>query len=191
MTDDGTSVSVGLLFSQSSYHGFRSEFDLSRPVAQQLEHIGEKRNERAALLLGHYIHATADAYCGSFVAACDLFKKCDGLRDHRAFYATFAPDDIYTDMLVILAEALANLGHIDQAQTCLDKALLEARRLQQPYTLVAALGFGTYALWPSGSSVAAARQADEMIAISNEQGFPLARLGDGTPRLVNDRARSS
>jgi tetratricopeptide (TPR) repeat protein len=76
-------------------------------------------------------------------------------------------------MLVILAETFANLGHIDQAQTCVDKALAEARQLQQPYALVAALGFGSYALWPSGSSLAAAQHAEEMIAVSIEHGFPL------------------
>jgi tetratricopeptide (TPR) repeat protein len=76
-------------------------------------------------------------------------------------------------MLVVLAETYANLSYIDQAQTCVDKALAEARQLQQPYALVAALGFGSYALWPSGSSLAATRYAEEMIAVSVEQGFLL------------------
>ena len=172
---DRSDYLIALLYGQSAYHLFRSEHHLALSVAQQIERLGEARNDRASLLLGHYVRAIICTNMGEFVAAGDLSLQCDGLADpgNRAIYASLSPEDPYAMMLVTRAVILANLGYLDQAQASANKALAEARRLQQAYTLVAILGMACWSLWPSGSSDQANQQAEEMIAVSNDQGFAL------------------
>jgi class 3 adenylate cyclase/tetratricopeptide (TPR) repeat protein len=166
---------LGLLFGLSAYHAFRSELRLAHSIAQQIEQIGKTRKDRAWLSLGHHIHGRICGVLGEFTAARELFGQCEGLDSiaNRALYAAFSPEDIYTINLVGLSATLARLGYLDQAQSCATKALREARKLGQPYTLVAVLGYASWALWPSGLRLDVDRRAEEIIAVSNELGFPL------------------
>jgi predicted ATPase len=166
---------IGLLYGQFWYHTVRSEHHLADSVAQQMEQVGETRNDRATLLLGHYLRAGFYFWVGEFVACRDLFEQCDGLSDKasRANYATFAAEDPYTAMLALRALTLAHLGPLDQAQYCVNEALSEARRLDHAYTLVFVLGLASWTQWLSGSYLVARQYADEQLAVSNAQGFPL------------------
>ena len=166
---------IGLLNSQCWYHWLRAEHHLARSVAEQIEQIGEARNDRATLLLGHYSHAGICFALGDFSAARDLYGKCDGLGDraNRVVYAALTAEDPYSCMLAMLALNLAHLGYLDQAQSYVNKALAEARRLQHKYTLVCVLGLSSWTQWPSGSPHEAERHAEEQVAVSNEQGFPM------------------
>jgi class 3 adenylate cyclase/tetratricopeptide (TPR) repeat protein len=165
---------IGLLFGLGAYHAFRAEYRLALLITQQMEQIGKMRNDRAWLLLGHYLEGCIRNMLGEFTAARDLFGQCDGLDDvaNRAVYAAFSPEDSYAGKTAVSGVTLARLGHLDQAQSCVVKALDEARRLGQAYSLVCVLGYANWAQWPSGSALEVDRRAEEMIAISNGQGFP-------------------
>jgi class 3 adenylate cyclase/tetratricopeptide (TPR) repeat protein len=170
---DRSDYLIGLLYGQCFYHIVRSEYHLAHPVAERMEQIGETRNDRAMLLLGHYVHGHIRLPQGEFVAARALFEQCDGLRDpaHRAIYTGLAAEDPHTGMLIALVVTLANLGHLDQAQHLLDAALTEARRLEHAYTLCYVLGCGSWAQWPAGSTKTAQRLVRELLAVAEEQGF--------------------
>ena len=82
---------------------------------------------------------------------------------------------IHTCSLIILSRTLLCLGYVDQARLRRDEALAEARRLS-PYTLVFALchaWYGDWAIEGVKSAPTMLRSADEVLAISSEQGFPM------------------
>ena len=113
----------------------RAEHRLALPLGEQLEKIGEARNDAAAQLLGRLMHGAARFFLGEFVAARALLERCLGLADpaHRTIGGlAFDP---YAAMLTYLALTLAYLGYIDQARSRMDEALSEARRLRHVHTL--------------------------------------------------------
>ena len=82
--------------------------------------------------------------------------------------------------LLDFSRTLLCLGYVDQARLRRDEALAEARRLS-PYTLAFALCHawsGDWAIEGVKSAQTMLRSADEILAISTEQGFPMC-LGFG------------
>jgi hypothetical protein len=125
-----------------------------------MERIGGARNDRATLLLGHWLHAHVRLSLGELNASHALFEQCHGLQEpaNRAVYAAVSAEDPYTGMLVSSAVTLAHLGYPDQVRHRVDEALAEARRLKNAYTLGFVLGngeLGTLAQWLSSRSTAA------------------------------------
>ena len=96
------------------------------------------------------------------------------MRDpaHRAVYAALTVHDPYSANLTRLALTLADLGYIDQARAGMDEALSEAHRLDHAYTMAWVLG----QVCPTARRVAGShevqRQAEELVALANEHGFP-------------------
>jgi predicted ATPase len=88
------------------------------------------------------------------------------------FYAEVLAYDLLVMFLNHSAVALGRLGHLDQAVSRVDAALMEARRLSHPHTLAAALLFA----WFVGSDVRLDPRlmlpyADELLALTTEHGF--------------------
>jgi predicted ATPase len=172
---------VPLLYGQWGYHLIRSEHRLALSLAEQMEKIGQSRNDVAAELLGRRAIGLTRFHLGEFVASRALFEQCHGLGDptHRAAVAALVTQDPHASMLSWLGFALANLGYIDQARSRLNEALVEARQLKQAYTLVHMFGLSHSVAWLTRSPHEAQRHAEEVMALSNEHGFPLW-LGFGT-----------
>ena len=125
----------------------RAEHRLALALGEQLEQIGEARNDAAAQLLGRYVHGVTRFYLGEFVAARAVLERCMGLADpaHRTIGGlSFDP---YAAMLTYLALTLAYLGYIDQARSRMDEALSEARRLRHVHTLAHVLDFANWIDW--------------------------------------------
>jgi len=55
---------VPLLYSQWGFHMVRAEHELAVSLAEQMEKLGETKNDQTSLLLGHYIHG-ASCYGGA------------------------------------------------------------------------------------------------------------------------------
>jgi tetratricopeptide (TPR) repeat protein len=155
-----------------AFHFVRSEHKLALAVAEQIEKIGEARNDTAAQLLGLRSQGWTQSFLGEFVAAHSLLERCHGLSDiaHRTFGAglTF---DAYASMLANLAMTLAYLGHIEQARLRMEEGLSEARRLKHAPTLAYVLVWANWMEWISRSSELQ-RRAEELMALSTEHGFP-------------------
>ena len=158
--------------SQWAFHFTRAEHKLALAVAEQLEKIGEARNDVAVQLLGRRSQGWTHSFLGEFVAARALLERCRGLSDpaHRTFGAGLSFDP-YASMLAYLAVTLAYLGYIDQARSRMDEALSEARRLRHASTLAYVLVWANWMDWlicPSDLQ----RRAEELLALSTEHGFP-------------------
>src|SRR5256885_17174345 len=115
---------VPLSVGQWTFHVTRSELKLALSLAQQIERIGEARNDVGARLQGRRAQGWTRCFLGEFVAARALLERCLGLFDpaHRAIGGGQS-DDLYATILGYLANVLAYLGYIDQARSRLNEAL--------------------------------------------------------------------
>jgi class 3 adenylate cyclase/predicted ATPase len=166
---------AALLYFQWGFHSVRAEHELAVSLAEQMEKLGQTRKDQATLLLGHYIHGASCHYRGEFVTARGLLELCDGLRDPaaRATCAAIAVADPYPASQGHLAVTLALLGHIDQALARANEALSEARSLDHPFTVAFVLSKVCAVEAAAGLPHDAGRHAEELVALSNELGFPL------------------
>jgi class 3 adenylate cyclase/tetratricopeptide (TPR) repeat protein len=166
---------VPLINGQWAFHLIRSEHKLALSLAEQIEKIGEARNDVAVQLQGRRANGLTRCYLGEFVAARALLEQCQGLSDpaNRGTRTTGAglTGDPYANMLANLAVALAHLGYVDQARARLDEALSEARRLKRAHTLAAVLSCATWMDWIARSPERQQR-AEELLALATEHGFP-------------------
>ena len=161
---------VRVLSGQWAFHEARSEHKLALSVADQIEKIGEARNDVRALLRGRRANGFTRFWLGEFVAARALLERCHGLADpaHRAVAA--GSEDPYALMLANLAVTLAYLGYIDQARSRLNEALSEARRLRHAQTLAYVLTFASWSEWITRSPELQGH-VSELLALSTDHGF--------------------
>ena len=156
---------------QSSFHRVRGEHHLALDLAQQLERIGEARNDVAAQLVGRFANGRTRLFLGEFVDARDILERCYGLVD-PAYRGRGSSSDPYAMMLAYLAWTLAIMGYVDQARSRLDEALSEARRLGHVNTLADVL-ISANAIDSILGSPELQAHADEMLALSVDRGLPL------------------
>jgi class 3 adenylate cyclase/tetratricopeptide (TPR) repeat protein len=178
---DRSDCLYSILVSQWVYHLVRAELRIALSIAQRLEDIGATQNDATALLMGHWIHGLTSIYFGDFVTAHTLLKGCHGLRDpaHRAVVQRTLADDPYVAMLADLALTLATLGYIDQARLHANEGLIEASKLQNVFSSVVLLIRMCRIAWVVCSFKEMRRHAEQVVALSEEHGFPLW-LGYGT-----------
>jgi predicted ATPase len=161
------------IYGQWAIHFVRAEHKLALSLAEQLEKIGETRNDVAVQLQGRRAQGVTRCYLGEFVVARTFLEQCHGLSEpaHRAIRAGMFSDP-YAMMLAQLAVTLAHLGYIDQARARLNEAISEARRLRQALTLPNVLYRGTW-IESIIRSAKIQQYAEEALALSTEHGFPL------------------
>jgi len=163
---------VPLLSSQFAFHLVRSEHKLALSIAEDIEEIGERRNDVVTQSLGLCAKGWACWYLGEFVAARTLLEQSHDLAGpaHRVVGGELS--DPYAMTLVQLAATLAHLGYIDRARSRMKEALSEARRLGHAHTLadVLSLAFAVNAITGSPEMH---RHAEELLALSTEHAFPL------------------
>jgi hypothetical protein len=130
-----------LLFGQWRFHHHRADYKLALSFAEQLEQIGEARNDDAARLLGKFVQAYTRFQRGEITSARALCERSRGLSNpvHRGTYAAMTVEDPHVIMTGVLALALTGLGYVDQGRAKIDEALAEARRLDNASTLAATL----------------------------------------------------
>jgi tetratricopeptide (TPR) repeat protein len=148
----------------------RGEHRLALPLSEQLEQIGETRNDVGAQLLGRYMQGITRCLLGEFFAARTLLERSMGLADPA--YRTIGrglPYDPYTAMLSWLALTLACLGYIDQARARIDAAMSEVRRLEHFHSLANVLWFANWLDWVTCSPM---MHLEEAFALSTMHGFP-------------------
>jgi class 3 adenylate cyclase/tetratricopeptide (TPR) repeat protein len=160
---------VPIIYSQRSFHMARGELRLALPLGEQLEQIGEARNDAVARLTGWSAQGQIRFLLGEFLAARALLERCMGLADpaHRIGWPVLA--DPYVYMLAWLALTLAYLGYIDQARARMDEALTEARRIRHAHSLAVAL---TLATWLDSLTGAPYVHIEESLALATEHRFP-------------------
>jgi len=165
---------VPLLYGQWVFHLIRAEHRLERPLAQQMEKIGEARNDVAASLLSRLLQGITLFTLGHFTTARVRFEQAYGLGDraHRAVCRAFMAEDPHAVNLVHLAMTLIYLGYIDRGRARLNEALSEARGLEHAYTLAWVLNFMCEAAWAVSLPRESYSYTEELLTLSNEHGFP-------------------
>ena len=153
----------------------RGELDQAEHYADELRHLGEERNDEVWKCFGLARSGTACSWLGKFIEARTYFESYLSLWDpmYRTFWSS--PEDLYVASLLDFSRTLLCLGYIDQARSRRNQAVAEARRLS-PFSLAHALGMawhGDWAIEGVKSAPAMLRSADELLAISDEQGFPI------------------
>jgi predicted ATPase/class 3 adenylate cyclase len=166
---------VPLLHGQWAYHMVRSELKLALSYAEEVEEIGESRNDVDVQLLGHFQNGMIRFYLGEFGAARAHFEQCHDLGNpvHRAAVAPLTTADPYVAAMAHLAWTLVSLGYVDQARLRLHEVLSEADRLEHAYTRAMVLSFACWVEWIGRSPENVRRRAEEGVALSIEHDFPL------------------
>jgi tetratricopeptide (TPR) repeat protein len=159
-----------VFFGQWVFHRNRGEYQLALALAEQLEKIGEARNDVAAQWVGRWASGYTRLFLGDFVAARALLEQCHGLADLAYRGGEVLSASLSAMMLAPLAMTLAHLGYIDQARSRLNEALSEARRLRHASTLAEVLG-AAYVVEGIAGSPEMQRRAEELLALSTEHGL--------------------
>jgi len=169
-----------ILYGQFVFRLVRGELQQAEHHATEMFRLGEVRNDVMWKCLGSRVSGVICCVLGKFIDARMHSENALSLWDSTYRSAAAAPADPHVSALVYLSRTLLCLGYIDQACLQRDEALAEARRLS-PFTLA----YGLYVAWAShwaiqgmNSARTMLHSADEVMAISSEQGFPLL-LGFG------------
>lgn len=169
-----------VLYGQFVFRLVRGELTQAEHHATEMRQLGEARNDVIWKCLGERVSGVICCVLGKFSAARMHSDTALSLWDSAYRSAAAAPADPHVSTLLYLSRSLFCLGYADQARLRRDEALTEARQLS-PFTLA----YGLYVAWASywaleGTNAASTVlcSADEVLAISSEQGFPLL-LGFG------------
>jgi tetratricopeptide (TPR) repeat protein len=162
-----------ILTGQWQYRFVRGELDQAENHAAQMRGLGEARSDLAWKCFGSFLSGATCLYLGKFIDCCGYIETGLSLWDARLRPSWASPDDSYVMALAHLSRTLALLGYIHQARLQREESLAEGRRLS-PYNWVFALTLAWYGDWVMEGVPCARRMlrsADEVLAISAEQGF--------------------
>lgn len=160
----------GLFYGQWIFHRVRGEHRLALALAEQMEKIGEARNNVTLQLVGRRTSGETHLFLGNFIAGRTLLERC---LDDPAYRGGQGPSaDPQVMMLSYLAWILAIMGYVDQAQSRLNEALSEARRLDHPHKLADLLLAASPVERITGSPEMQ-QHTGELLALATEHSLPL------------------
>jgi len=160
-----------VLVGQLDFRFTRGELDQAERHAEEICWLGETRNEVMWKCRGSSVSGLICYYRGKFIDARVNYEKSLSLWDPKFRAVTLAPHDPYVASVIHLSRTLLCLGYVDQARSRRDEALTEARRLSL-YIRALVLSHSWYIDRALESAQMILRSADELLAISSEQGFP-------------------
>jgi class 3 adenylate cyclase/predicted ATPase len=164
---------------QSLYHLFRGDLDRAQSLAEDMLHLSHRRNDAAGLVLGHLSSARSLMYRGKFGQAKSHLEAGLALHDptaHRSLVdQTGTHPQVYFEGY--LAIVLFCLGYPGQAFALSNAAIAESRRLAHPPSLAAGLAVGAVLLSLDGNDAALNKRAEQLVAVTTEQGFPFWLAG--------------
>jgi predicted ATPase len=162
---------------QAFYHVYRSEFDSALRVAEDLLNGSRQRNDSGGLVLGHNSTGASQMFAGKFASSRSHLEEVLVRYDpifHRSLMHQ-AVLHIHIPSPVFLGIVLFCLGYPDQALAQSNTAIVEARRLAHPPSLAGGLAGNTRLLSLLGAEASLAERADQLVAVTTEQGFPFWR----------------
>jgi predicted ATPase len=152
----------------------RPELSKARGVAEELLVCASERQDRLGEVMGHRSLGFTLIWLAELEVARDHLDRARTLYDHvehRSSHIHYGYDALVL-VLLTLALVLAALGYPQLADQRSHEALLHARRLGHPGTLLMAINSRCAAYSRSRDWQGLKDQADALIALATEQGFP-------------------
>jgi DNA-binding NtrC family response regulator/predicted ATPase len=166
---------VPVLFGLRLYYQQRAEFRAAHALEAQLFQLAQRLQDPALLLVSHQALGTSAYWLGELDQARTHLEQGIALYDpnqHRAL-AFGAIQNPGVACLAFAGRVLWSLGVADQALQRCDEALVLARELAHPFSLVYALGCAAVLHQLRREWPAAQERAEATIALAREQGFTL------------------
>jgi predicted ATPase len=165
---------LGIPHGQSQYHAIRGELDRAQSLAENILRLGRRRDDMAGVVLGHLSCARILLYRGRFGHSKSHAEAGLALYDPTAHRSIVDQTGIHPQVYFqgYLAWVLFCSGYPNQAFTRANAAIAEARRLAHPPSLAAGLVVGAMLLSLDGKDAALNEPAEELVAVTTEQGFP-------------------
>jgi predicted ATPase len=164
---------MATLFGQAMHHLLRGDMAPAQRLTRALLQLGEARGDPAWIATGCYARGLAGFSLGAFARAAELLQRgLDLLAEQGA-----APLDIPTVghppvvMRAILSWALFCRGEVAAAEAASTRALAEARRLGQGYSLAFALNNHCYIATMVHAPLVALPAVEEMLAVAQAHGL--------------------
>jgi class 3 adenylate cyclase/predicted ATPase len=164
-------------YGESRYHVFRGELDLALRLDESLLRLSFQRDDSAGLVLGHFSAGRNAMFAGRFAAARSHLEEVLALHDPISDSALVHQIGFYphVNSQGLLGIVLFCLGFPEQALARSNAALAEARRLAHLPSLAVSLTNGITVLSLVGDNTALDEWADQVVAVTTEQGFPVWR----------------
>jgi class 3 adenylate cyclase/predicted ATPase len=146
-------------------------------LAAQFLALAKKQSATGPLMVGHRLMGVSLASTGDITAGRAHLDQAIALYDpglHRPLATRFG-QDVGVAALSYRSFALWVLGYPDAALRDADDALRKAREIGQAATLMYALDLASIPYTLCGNYVAAAAQAQEVVALAEEKGSPLLK----------------
>jgi class 3 adenylate cyclase/predicted ATPase len=162
-------------FGQSRYHLSLGELDVAVRLDEDLLRLSFQLNDSAGLVLGHFSSGRTLTLCGRFASSRSHLEEVLALYDplfHRSLVHQAAIHPLVISQ-AYLGHVFFCLGFPDQALAQNTAAIAEARRLAHPQSLAASLSVGSTVLSLIGDNEALSERADQLAAVTTEQGFPV------------------
>jgi class 3 adenylate cyclase/predicted ATPase len=168
-------------YGQSRYHSARGEHDLAQRLDEDLLRGSRQRSDTGGLVLGHSSSGVTLMLAGKFASSRSHLEEVLAIYDpisHRSLLhqAGLDPQVVSQSWLGMV---LFCLGFPDQASAQSNATIAEAQRLAHPPLLAGSLVLGARLLSLLGENATLDGRAEELLAVTAEQGFPFWR-GAGT-----------
>jgi predicted ATPase len=168
---------VPVLYGQFVYHLVKGPLRLAREIAADLLQRGEDGANVPTTMMGHRASGLTCFFLGEFLAARAHLEQAFARFDpaHGPFYMSFDIQDPSVTLLNYLSWDLCCLGYLDQARFRSKAAVEEASKLGHAFSMAITLSGACWVDWATGSHEELLARANELIAVSDEHGFPWQR----------------
>ncbi len=166
---------LGVLVGQFTFRLVRGELEQADHHADEIRRLGNALGDPRWKHVGSTCSGATCSWLGKFADARTHLEDGVASWDPALRAVATSPEDNYVTMLLHLSRTLLCLGHVGEARRRKAEALAEARALS-PYTLAYALCQSwddDWAIDGVRSAPAVLATAEELVAISREQNFPM------------------
>jgi class 3 adenylate cyclase/tetratricopeptide (TPR) repeat protein len=147
------------------HHLMRNEPDITDLLAREMWGLQQRGQNDTLIASACYMSGINDFFREDYIRARGYFE--DGLR---RLGAVMGVEHSRSGSLIWLAGTLLRLGYLDQARARYEESLAEARK-SNPFSLAVGLVGALDYKYLSGDLVALASLTDQLLALSDEQGF--------------------
>jgi class 3 adenylate cyclase/tetratricopeptide (TPR) repeat protein len=153
--------------------------NLMRELASQFLALAEKQGATVPLMIGHRNMGVSLLHTGDFDQACTEIDQAITLfnpAEHRQLATRFG-QDVGVALLFYRSQALWPLGFPERALSDANRAIKEARQIDQAVSLMAALTLTSLTHIHCGNYAIAHTQLDEVVKLASEKGALFWKVG--------------